>query len=115
LVRRFRGHGQAAPTDYPAIQEFIVSAETKKPEKPKQPIPPWAWAFVVACGIIPVLTLGGAIPGAIGFGGAGGCIAVARSPSMALGIKLAVCTAITVVCWVLVIVLLGGLLLLQQK
>lgn len=29
-----------------------------------------AWTFSEACAIIPLLTLGGAIPGAIGLGGA---------------------------------------------
>lgn len=70
----------------------------------KPPIPGWAWIFAIACGIIPILTLGGAIPGAIGGGGAFGCIAIAREPSMALGIRIAVCTGISMLCWVLLVV-----------
>ncbi len=86
------------------------------PDKPPPPpIPPWAWVFAVACGIIPLLTLGGAIPGAIGFGGAGGCVAVARNPSMHLAARVAICVAIAAVCWVLVALLLGGFALLAQE
>ena len=32
-------------------------------EKPR--IPGWAWIFVVGCVLIPIVTVGGAIPGAI--------------------------------------------------
>ncbi len=84
-------------------------------KKPQLPIPAWTWIFVVACGIIPVLTLGGAIPGAIGFGGAGGCIGVARSASMSVGARAAVCVAITAICWALVIALLGGLAMFTRR
>lgn len=92
-----------------------MSSEPKQEPVPKPPIPGWAWLFAVACGIIPVLTLGGAIPAAIGVGGAVGCVGVARNPSMPLGGRVALCVAITVGCWVLVIVLLGGLALLMNK
>jgi hypothetical protein len=84
--------------------------ETPKPtpsEKPKPgPIPAWAWVFIVACGIIPVLTLGGAIPGAIGFGGAGGCLAVSRDAQKPVGTRVALCAAITVACYAALFVLL---------
>jgi hypothetical protein len=87
----------------------------KQEEDPKPPIPAWAWIFAVACGIIPVLTLGGAIPGAIGFGGAAGCVGVARGESMPLAGRIAACVAITVGCWVLVGTLLGGFALLMNR
>jgi hypothetical protein len=74
----------------------------------KKPIPPWAWLFAVACGIIPVMTLGGAIPGGIGFGGAGGCLAIARDSSRPLPVRVLLCTGITLLCWGLLIVLVGG-------
>ena len=84
-------------------------------KKPSPPIPAWAWVFAVACGIIPVLTLGGAIPGAIGFGGAGGCIAVARDPSKPVAVRVALCVGITALCWVLAVAVLGGFALLQRR
>src|SRR6187455_417393 len=62
-----------------------METEPKNEAAPKPPIPAWAWVFAVACGIIPVLTLGGAIPAAIGFGGAAGCVGTARNPAMSLG------------------------------
>lgn len=89
-----------------------MPTDAAKPKPP--PIPPWAWVFVTACGIIPVLTLGGAIPGAIGFGGAGGCVAVARNPGMPLAARVGICVGITVVCWSLTFVLLGGFALLAR-
>ena len=87
----------------------------KDDSTPKPPIPPWAWAFAVACGIIPVLTLGGAIPGAIGFGGAGACIGVARNDKMPVEARVLTCAAITVACWVLVMLIVGGFAMLQRR
>ncbi len=73
-----------------------------KPVKPKQPpIPAWAWIFAVLCGAIPLVTLGGAIPAAIGFGGAGGCIGLARNPELNVAVRVIGCIAITAVCWLL--------------
>lgn len=40
-------------------------------------VPWWGWVFVVACGAIPVLTLGGAVPTGLGAGAACAGIAVA--------------------------------------
>ena len=51
---------------------------TDAPAAPKAKAPLWAWVFVAACVLIPLLSLGGAIPGAIGGGGAYACHAVAR-------------------------------------
>ena len=83
-------------------------------DKAKAPIPPWAWIFAVACGIIPILTLGGAIPGAIGFGGAAGCVAVARDATKAVGTRVGLCVAIVVACWVVFLVALGGIAMLSR-
>jgi hypothetical protein len=67
-----------------------MSVESKQDQQTKAPIPPWAWVFAVACGVIPVLTRGGAIPGSASRG----------TPRCA---------------WVGVIVLAGGLALLLQR
>ena len=74
----------------------------------KKPIPGWAWIFAVACGAIPVFTLGGAIPGALGFGAAGGCLGVARDCSRPLLVRLAICALLTGLCWALFIALVGS-------
>ena len=88
---------------------------SKKRKPPTNPIPGWAWIFAVACGIIPVLTLGGAIPGAIGFGGAAGCITIAREPTMPVGSRVAICVAITAGCWIAVDLLFGGFAMLTGR
>ena len=84
-------------------------------DEPKPPIPPWAWLFAAACGIIPILTLGGAIPGAIGFGGAAACVGVSRDATKPIGLRLGICIGITILCWGLVIGLLGGIAMFQQR
>lgn len=65
-----------------------------------------AWTFSEACGIIPLLTLGGAIPGAIGLVEAAACIAVARDGTKSIRARLAICGGITILFWVLLVVLL---------
>ena len=73
---------------------------------PKPPIPWWAWLFAAACALIPIITLGGAIPAAIGGAGVFGCIGAAREAKLSRGARLAICIGITVGCWVLFVVLL---------
>lgn len=48
------------------------------------PIPIWAWFFAVACMAVLAYTRGGAIPGAIAFSFAAGCIQIARSSATPL-------------------------------
>jgi len=67
------------------------------------PVPSWAWAFVVACGIIPIISLGGILPAAIGFGGAAGCYAIAKDDSKQVTTRVALCAAVTGLCWALFI------------
>jgi hypothetical protein len=55
----------------------------------------------VACGIIPVVALGGIIPLAIGFGGAGSCLAVARAKSIPVALRLLACVGITILSWII--------------
>ena len=65
----------------------------------KQSIPWWAWAFAAACIAIPIVAIGGAIPGALGAGGAGACVAIARNSKKSVGARLALCAVVTLVCW----------------
>jgi hypothetical protein len=70
-------------------------------EAPAQaPIPAWGYLFVAACGLIPVVSLGGAVPAAIGVAGAVGCLGTARDGSKTLAERAGRCLAITAGCWV---------------
>jgi hypothetical protein len=76
------------------------SAELKS-KQATGPIPVWGWVFVAACGIIPILTLGGALPAAIGIGGAAGCANISRKASVSVPKRVAICAGITMGCWTL--------------
>ncbi|MAE65182.1 MAG: hypothetical protein CMJ18_13000 [Phycisphaeraceae bacterium] len=80
---------------------------------PKPRAPWWAWLFVAGCVLIPILTLGGAIPGAIGGGGAFACHAVAREASNPTAIRIGICAAILAGCWLLFLLVAGGLAILD--
>jgi hypothetical protein len=86
-------------------------------ESPPAPTPRFAWVFVVACGLIPVLTIGGLIPAFLGATGAASCIGVARKEAWSVGLRVALCAAITVACWALFLAVYGDILvlLLQQR
>jgi hypothetical protein len=61
--------------------------------------PAWVYLFAVACGLIPVVALGGVIPMGLGFGGASSCLAVARATSVPLILRLFACIGITIASW----------------
>lgn len=67
--------------------------------------PQWAYFFAVACGAIPVIALGGLIPAALGLGGAGTCLKIARSGSVPMGLRLLTCVTVTALCWLLFVML----------
>lgn len=81
-----------------------TSVRTGRPVVNPGTTPTWAWVFMVACGIIPVLTLGGAVPTAIGVGGAAGCRKIARGASHS-GVRIGLCLLVTVACWLVVVAL----------
>jgi hypothetical protein len=80
-------------------------------EKPR--IPGWAWIFVVGCLLIPIITVGGAIPGAIGGGGAFGCVSIARDPSNAVATRVIYCAVVTGICWILFVAFMVAAMMLQ--
>jgi hypothetical protein len=87
----------------------VVAAATP-PSKPKQGLketfgglPPWAWVFVVGCIALPVVNLGGAIPGALGFGGAAACANVAKKKDWETAPRVLVCALIAAGVWLLYI------------
>jgi hypothetical protein len=75
--------------------------------------PEWAYLFVVLCGAIPVISLGGAIPAVIGGGGAGLCLTVARAHSWSKGLRMFLCLGITVVAWFLFVAMISAVMRLR--
>jgi len=67
--------------------------------------PQWAYLFAAICGMIPIVTLGGAIPAVIGVSGASGCLAISRMYSVSSFLRFFVCLIISVTCWLLLITL----------
>ena len=80
-------------------------------EKPR--IPGWAWVFAAGCVLIPIVTMGGAIPGAIGGGGAFGCVAIARDPSKPVATRVILCAVVNGICWALFVVFVVAVAMLQ--
>lgn len=121
-------------SDEPLFAKDVYAEEKPKPapvdEKNKKPnkknkknqssnvnddsTPAWAWVFAGACILIPIVTLGGALPGAIGFGGAAGVRQVARDRSMPVELRVALVIGIVIACWVALIVLIGGVAALTE-
>jgi hypothetical protein len=81
----------------------------------KPPIPRWAWAFAVACFVIPVLTVGGAIPSAIGAFSGLGVIAVARQQGQPIRRRVVLCGVITGSAWTVFVVFLLAWTALQNQ
>jgi len=83
-----------------------VSTATFVQAKGGAPAPAWAYIFAAACMGIPLVTLGGAVPMGLGFGGAAGCMSIARNQTMSIGARLGLCALVTVGAWVALAVLL---------
>jgi hypothetical protein len=81
------------------------SVTTGKPASQQQPIPKWVWLFVVACAAIPLASLGGGLPMALGAGGAFACVALSRRPGASTSARVASCAGVLVLCWILFIAL----------
>lgn len=75
-------------------------------EQAKAATPQWGYLFVCACGAIPIVTLGGAIPAALGFGGAGVCLSASRAYSVHGAIRFVACLCVTLACWAILVALL---------
>lgn len=77
----------------------VVRNGAPLPGSAADPVPGWAWIFIVACGLIPVITLGGAVPATIGVGGASAVISLARLRSWSVVMRAGACAAVTLACW----------------
>jgi hypothetical protein len=86
--------------------ELNIAGQKVEPINPKPPIPWWGWGLIAACVAMPILTLGGALPFAIGFGGAYGCASILRS-SMPVTTRAILSGGIVILCWLGLIVFLG--------
>ena len=86
--------------------------DTTEPNGEKPSTPLWAWGFVAACVLIPIVSFGGAIPGAIGGGGGYMCWSIARNTELPTAARIAICAGVSLICWVLfaalAMVLAGG-------
>lgn len=81
-----------------------MSEQMDKPKNEESKMPPaWAWLFIIACIAIPVISLGGAIPGAIGAGAAAACYSVSRDGSKTTQTRALICLVVTIVAWALFI------------
>ena len=96
----------------PQSQTTSKARSNKKTRRPRS-TPAWAWLFMLTCGLIPVASLGGAIPGAIGFGGAAMCRSIARG-NASVALRVMLCVIVAAACWGAMIALVGGLTLLTK-
>ncbi len=62
--------------------------------------PRWGWIFVGLCLLIPLVTLGGAIPAAIGLLGTWGSSAVAGRKNWPIAIRIVLCIVVVVASWI---------------
>ena len=73
--------------------------EKKKKKSIWKDTPRWAWIFMILCVLIPIVSMGGAIPGALGIGGAAACANLAASKKMKKAARVISCIELTVLCW----------------
>jgi hypothetical protein len=71
-------------------------------------VPWWGWLSAVACFAIPIVALGGAIPGALGCGAAGYCLEYSRREKHTARKRAIRCAVVVVVSWVVFFAFLGG-------
>jgi hypothetical protein len=69
------------------------------PGSAADPVPGWAWVFMIASALIPVISLGGALPAAIGVGGVSGTVSLSRYNRWSVALRASACAALTVACW----------------
>jgi hypothetical protein len=71
-------------------------------------IPWWGWLSAIACFAIPIVALGGAIPGALGCGAAGYCLDYSRKPKVAARNRARRCSVVVLASWGLAFAFFGG-------
>jgi len=74
--------------------------------------PAWVLAFAILCLLIPIISIGGAIPVLLGLGGVALCVSASKS-SLPIAIRVILCIVITLSAWVLLFFLAIGVSMLQ--
>ncbi|MCC7490993.1 MAG: hypothetical protein IT204_01520 [Fimbriimonadaceae bacterium] len=67
--------------------------------KRKAPVPWWGWLLSASCLGIVIVSMGGALPGALAGGSAAGVATVARRADLSVAARVAICLAITGAAW----------------
>jgi len=80
---------------------------SKNKHKVQNSTPGWVWLFIILCLSIPIITLGGAIPGAIGGGGVSLCLLLARNSSYSSFVRSISCLIVAISCWGIFLFLFG--------
>lgn len=70
--------------------------------------PAWVLVFAILCALIPIISLGGAIPVLFGLGGISLCVITSKS-SLPSAIRVILCTVITLAAWILTFVIAIGI------
>lgn len=79
----------------------------------KEPIPSWAWPFVIALGAIPIVSLGGALPVIIAMSGISACLWIVRRSTWELPAQVAGCATVGFFGWVALGLLIYGMRILR--
>ena len=112
-----------APTDTAATRSSTPAApppplDAVKPKKGFREaftgLPAWAWLFIIGCAAIPIVSLGGAIPGALGFGAAAGCANLAKREKWPVGARVLACAALAGGAWMLFLAFAVGMAMMQH-
>ncbi len=85
-----------------------IYLDSKKEYKPIGKVPWWGWIFAVLGIVIPVVSLGGALPVLLGIAAAVSCIRISVQPQMKTAVKAFICFGITVLAWILFLLLILG-------
>lgn len=85
-----------------------------KQNNDNEDVPKWAWVFMGACALIPIVSLGGAIPFVAGGFGFLTCRDISKNLSRPTSINVILCAGVTVAMWVAVIAVVGGLAILMN-
>ncbi|MDR2598752.1 MAG: DUF1266 domain-containing protein [Oscillospiraceae bacterium] len=70
--------------------------------------PAWVMVFIVLCGLIPIVALGGVLPVLIGFGGIALCVSISKT-SLSTVIKVFLCIVSTIAVWLALLFLIIGI------